>query len=116
MEPVAAADGYKSGKTKSDRDRAAKKPSAIRSEIKYIIVAAAGILLFLSVFFTGAIGIIGEILQSLSIGLFGLGAYVLPFAVLGAAVYALVSGGIGIGRPIFIKIGIMFWCFIGFVN
>ncbi|MGN1350533.1 MAG: DNA translocase FtsK 4TM domain-containing protein [Anaerovoracaceae bacterium] len=82
----AAGSGKKSGKSSSGK-KPKKNPagSRIRDEITAIFMVALGIFLILSVM-TTATGDFGEILSMVLKGLFGLGAYILPFFLI---IYAL---------------------------
>jgi len=52
---------------------------------------AVGLLLLLSVFVPGAIGVVGRLIGALFFGLFGFGAFVLPIALIAVAVAMLLS-------------------------
>ena len=82
----AAGGGKKGGKSSSGK-KPKKNPagSRIRDEITAIFMVALGIFLILSVM-TTATGDFGEILSMVLKGLFGLGAYILPFFLI---IYAL---------------------------
>jgi len=81
----------KNGKGKSAKGKGKqpeKQPTrgALRREIVAIIVIAAAVMVLISLFMEDA-GLIGRLVNSLLLGLFGTGAYFLPFA-------ALIYGGI----------------------
>ena len=64
-------------------------PRSARTEVKYLILMALGVLLALSVYIDGLTGFIGRVLAGIFIGLFGFGAYIMPPALIGVAVYGL---------------------------
>ena len=75
-------DGAKNG----GGGRRKQSQSAIRSEIIAIIIIAAAVLVLISLFLEDA-GLIGRLVNSLMLGLFGVGAFVVPM-------FALMYGGI----------------------
>jgi len=95
-------------KSKSKQNKTTKKAS-LKHEIICIGVIAFGLLVILSLFTSGGAGIIGAIIRSLLIGLFGIGAYVLPFFLIIGSVYAFLkrAGGIKVSKFVFMTIGFL---------
>ena len=93
-----------------------KKPNAARSEVKYIVLAALGILISLSVYIQGSVGFVGIFLASFFTGLFGFGAYILPLAIIAAAAYGLFSRGKAIPSVLIIQVILLFWIVIAFMH
>jgi S-DNA-T family DNA segregation ATPase FtsK/SpoIIIE len=82
-----ARNGAKNGKDKRKADAGRPQgPNVIRHEIVAIIIIAAAILVLISLFMEDA-GLVGRLVNSLLLGLFGMGAYLLPVA-------ALLYGGV----------------------
>ena len=77
----------KKTKTKTPQKRSVNA----RSEAKYLIIVAFGVLMALSLYIEGSMGFVGRFLATLIVGLFGFGAYVLPVLVIGFAGYGLFS-------------------------
>ena len=75
------------GKQTTTRRRTKAKSG--NSEAKYLILAAVGVLMALSVYIEGWMGFFGPIVSGFLTGLFGFGAYVLPPAIVAIAVYGL---------------------------
>lgn len=95
---------------------AKRKASPVATEVKYLGVAALGILLLLSVCVEGAVGFVGQIIRGLCVGMLGFGAYVLPFAIMAAAVYALFSKSRRVPPAVFKKAAIFLWCLIALLH
>ena len=90
----------KKKKTTSGRPGKNQQNSEIRGEIIILIALAVCILLVLSNFGLG--GIVGEAVSSVFFGLFGIMAYVLPFAVFGITAFLISNRG---NAHAYIKIG-----------
>jgi len=82
------------------------KNTSLYREVKCLGLAAGGILLFVGVFFPDAAGFVGRFIHNFSLGLFGFGAYLLPIALIAAAIGGLVSKDL---RIPFIQIIALFW-------
>jgi S-DNA-T family DNA segregation ATPase FtsK/SpoIIIE len=67
-------------------------------------------------FFVGSMGMVGQLVSGALLGLLGFGAYVLPFAVIGVAAYALFSQKRSVSYAAFIKAVIFGWCFISLMH
>ena len=70
--------------------RRAQSP-AIKKEVKYLGMAAGGVLLLVGVFIPGAVGTVGDVIRSFLLGLLGAGAFVLPVGLIALAVLGLIS-------------------------
>ena len=81
------------GKKKTTRKKTAKKQTgtSLNQEILILIMFAVCVLLLLSNF--GLIGIVGEAVSSVSFGIFGVMAYVLPFLLFGAVAFGISNKG-----------------------
>jgi len=77
-------------KSSAPRKEVIQSP-ALKKEVKCIGLAAGGVLLFIGVFIPGALGPVGMIIHNFLRGIFGLGAYVLPVALVALAVLLLTS-------------------------
>lgn len=65
------------------------KNDPIISEIASIITIAVSIFLIISIFTEGAAGQLGLAMKTGFVGLFGIGAYIFPFIVIGVSIYVL---------------------------
>jgi len=76
------------------KSKSKKKNSSdrLKTEVKGLLIAVAGILMMLSIYFDGAAGPLGELMGRLTGGLFGLMGYVIP-------AFAFIYGIIIIFRP-----------------
>jgi len=82
----------KKGKSsKSKNGKEAKKSSSLMNEVFGIGIIAFGLLIIISLFTSGGVGFVGAVLRSFLMGLFGIGAFVLPFLLIIGAVYAFVK-------------------------
>ncbi|MCL2047307.1 MAG: DNA translocase FtsK [Defluviitaleaceae bacterium] len=63
---------------------------SLYNEVKYLAVAAVGILLLLAIFLNDSMGPVGGTLRSLLVGFFGVGAFALPVVILAVAVCKLI--------------------------
>ena len=93
-----------------------KKPNAARSEVKYLIMVAVGVLMSLSLYIEGSVGFLGHFLADFFVGLFGFGAYILPLAIIAAAAYGLFSRGKAIPTALIIQAVILLWIVIAFMH
>ena len=93
-----------------------KKSNTARSEVKYLVLAALGILMSLSIYIQGSVGFVGLFLAGFFIGLFGFGAYILPPAIIAAAAYGLFSRGKVIPTALIVQAVILFWIVIAFMH
>lgn len=81
------------GKKKTTRKKTAKKQTgtSLNREILILIMFAVCVLLLLSNF--GLIGIVGKAVSSVSFGIFGVMAYVLPFLLFGVVAFGISNQG-----------------------
>jgi len=86
---------------------------ALHREVKCIGVAAAGILLLLSVFWPGALGRVGGLIHSFLLGLFGFGAFVLPVALIVGAVSIMLARDF---RFPWVMAGGLFWAVLSMLH
>jgi len=103
--------------TTTDRSKRSSPPTgssspAIRKEVKYLGLAAFGILLLLSIFAAGSLGFIGQFFRNLLLGLFGLGGVFLPIVLTSYAVLVLVSKKVNI--PLWRSL-ILVWIFLAWL-
>lgn len=85
-------------KRKKQKNIFIKKRSSVFSEVISIILIAFSILMLLSVF-SGSqgeniVGITGTAISTVLVGLFGIGAYILPFVLIGVCLYVLLKNKI----------------------
>ncbi|MCL2573815.1 MAG: DNA translocase FtsK [Defluviitaleaceae bacterium] len=83
---MASKKGSKKKNVGTKKNNAKPPQNTIRNEITAIIIIAAAILVLVSLFMEDA-GLIGRLVNSLLLGLFGIGAFLLP-------IFALLFGGI----------------------
>ena len=104
------------GPSRKQKTTAKKKPSSVATEIKCISAAALGVLLLLSIFFKGSVGVVGAFIRSALIGLFGFGAYALPFVLIAATAYVLFSPSKKITGSVAAVASVFFWCLLALVH
>ena len=115
---ASTASGSKDTKeTTTDRSKhsspsASSSSTAIRKEVKYLGLAAFGLLLLLSVFITDSLGFIGSFFRNLLLGLFGLGGIFLPAVVISYAVLGLISKKVNV--PLWRSL-ILVWIFLAWL-
>ena len=80
-----------SSRRKAPKIDARPAQPALHREVKCLVMIAVGLLLLLSVFAPGAIGVVGRVIGALFFGLFGFGAFILPIALIAVAVGTLIS-------------------------
>jgi S-DNA-T family DNA segregation ATPase FtsK/SpoIIIE len=91
-----------------------EKPSALQTEVKYLVMAAVGILLLLVVFLQGeSPGWVVRFFSDFLFGLFGWGTFFLPVGILAFSVCSLVARNLRL--PVF-KIIAVYWIFISFLH
>jgi len=86
---------------------------AIKKEVKYLGLAAGGVLLLVGVLVPGAVGPVGAFIRGLLLGLFGAGAFVVPPALIAVAVLGLLSKSI---RLPLVHGSVLFWFVLGFLH
>ncbi len=78
---------------------ASQKNAGLR--IKYDIIAiltvALGVFICASIFFDG-VGVIGNVLKDILLGIFGIAGFIIPFALLGIGFYMLFTASSGVNR------------------
>ena len=109
-----AAKGGRGTKNASKNPRGATSSPAIKKEIKLLGLVVFGILLLIAVFIPGALGFIGPFFRNILLGLFGLGGFVLPIAVICFAVLGFISKEISIPiwRSLFLAWVILAWLYV----
>jgi S-DNA-T family DNA segregation ATPase FtsK/SpoIIIE len=98
-----------SSKRKPVHKQPVRKSSPLLTEVKYLCLAAVGVLLFLSVYTAGMTGVVGTFFKNISVGILGFGAYLLPFAIVGMSAYALFSSEKQVPRAVLISGGLLCW-------
>lgn len=78
MAPKKVQKRTKNSKGKTSAKKQTQGNSRLREEVTGLLIAVAGIIMMLSVYFNGAAGPLGELLGRLTGGLFGLMGYIIP--------------------------------------
>ncbi len=99
------------GKAAQRNERAYTDPS-LKVEVISIIVIAAAVLLAVFLFSKKGIGSGGEFISSFLVGLFGIGAYILPFAIIITCLAIIFADGIRVLRSHIIMLGSFFFAMI----
>ena len=75
---------------KKEAETRSKSPALMR-EVLSIMTIAAGILMFISAVSPASVGALGQVINSLLYGLFGMGAIIFPIIIISLNVYSIVS-------------------------
>ncbi|MCL2420468.1 MAG: DNA translocase FtsK, partial [Defluviitaleaceae bacterium] len=102
--------------TKRPSKSTQKKQSGVRSEVKCLIWAVVGVLMSLAVYISGSIGFVGVFISSTLTGFFGIGAYLLPPAVIAVAIHRLFSRSKAFSTTTIVQVICLFWIFIAFMH
>jgi S-DNA-T family DNA segregation ATPase FtsK/SpoIIIE len=105
-----------SSKRKPIHKQQVRKTSPLLTEVKYLCIAAVGVLLFLSVYTAGMTGVVGTFIKNVSVGILGFGAYILPFAIVGMSAYALFSSEKQVPRAVLVSGGLLCWFVIAWLH
>jgi len=89
-----------------------KKESVIKNEVKYLALAASGLLLLLAVLLPDNMGGIGSFFRGFLFGFFGYGAFVLPVGILAIAVCKLIAP---LRLPV-VKIIALYWLILSLLH
>ena len=83
-----------------------ENPPAIKKEVQSISLAAGGLLLLVAVYLPNHTGLLGRLASNFLHGVFGVGAVIMPIALLGLAIGGMVKREL---RIPYIKIAFIFW-------
>ncbi|MCL2285288.1 MAG: DNA translocase FtsK 4TM domain-containing protein [Firmicutes bacterium] len=94
--------------------RGVKSSPAIKKEIKLIGLVVFGVLLLIAVFTPGTLGVVGPFFRNILIGLFGLGGFLLPIAIICFAFLGFISKEISIPiwRSIILAWVVLAWLYV----
>ena len=99
--------------TKNHPTETEYKPPAIKTEVQCIMLAAGGLLLFVSIYIPGAAGPVGDFVSNFLRGLFGAGAFIMPVTLLGLAVLGILNRTV---RIPYIKLLLVFWIILALLH
>ena len=102
--------------TKNSNKDSVKKRWTAKTEARYLVIGAVGLLTALSVYIEGSVGFVGRFISGLFFGLFGFGAYILPPAVIAVACYGLFSSKKTIPTGLIAQALCLFWTIIGLMH
>ncbi|MCL2398165.1 MAG: DNA translocase FtsK [Defluviitaleaceae bacterium] len=116
MSSIAKTSQRRKKNTKTSNKNTSKKRWTAKSEARYLIIGAVGLLTALSVYIEGSVGFVGRFISGIFFGLFGFGTYLLPPAVIAIACYGLFSHKKAISSGLIAQALCLFWVIIGLVH
>jgi S-DNA-T family DNA segregation ATPase FtsK/SpoIIIE len=107
---------------KTKAQAGSRKPNAqagaantVPQVVRFLCLAAVAVLIGLSVYVDGSVGVVGSFIAWLLVGLIGIGAYALPVVVLISAVFSFAKEA-RVTPNVFVRVTILLWCFAAIVH
>lgn len=87
----------------------------IKYDIIAILIVALGVFICASIFFDG-VGVIGNVLKDVLLGIFGVAGFAIPFALLGMGFYMLFTASSGVNRRNVLMIALILVSIMSFIH
>ncbi len=87
----------------------------IKYDIIAILIVALGVFICASIFFDG-VGVIGNVLKDVLLGIFGVAGFAIPFALLGIGLYMLFTASSGVNRRNVLMIALILVSIMSFIH